>query len=50
MDVEIEKRDAAVALLSLDNPRGGDATSPRYDVVIEEGGAELEDVGGYIIA
>jgi hypothetical protein len=38
VDVEIEKRDTAVALLSLDNPGGGDATSPRYDVVIEEGG------------
>ncbi len=46
MDVEIEKRDAAVALLSLDNPRGGDATSPRYDVVIEGGGAEAEEADG----
>ena len=59
VDVEIEKRgtvvadsvgvdvrDAAVALLSLDNPGGGDATSPRYDVVIEEGGAELEEADG----
>ena len=59
VDVEIEKRgtvvadsvgvdvrDAAVALLSLDNPGGGDATSPRYDVFIEEGGAELEEADG----
>ena len=42
----MDVRDAAVALLSLDNPRGGDATSPRYDVFIKEGGAELEEADG----
>jgi len=46
VDVEIEKRDAAVALLSLDNPRGGDATSPLNNVVIEEGDVEAEEVDG----
>jgi hypothetical protein len=48
LDVEIEKRDAVVALLSLDNPGGGDATSPRYDVVVKdkEGGAEAEEADG----
>ena len=60
VDVEIEKRgtvvadsvgvdvrDAAVALLSLDNPGGGDATSPLNNVVIKEGGgAEAEEEDG----
>jgi len=47
VNVEIEKRDAAVALLSLDNPRGGDATSSLNNVVIEEeGGAEAEEADG----
>ena len=44
MDVEIEN--AAVALLSLDNPGRGDATSPRCDVVIKEGSADAEEVYG----
>jgi hypothetical protein len=35
-----------VALLSLDNPGGGDTTSPRYDVVFKEGGAEAEEADG----
>ena len=43
VDVEIEKRDAAVALFSLDNPGGGGATSPQYVVVVKEEGAEAEE-------
>jgi len=37
-------RDTFVALLSVDNLRGGDATSPLNNVVIKEGGgAEAEE-------
>ncbi len=43
VDVEIETRDTIVALLNLNNPRGGDATSPLNNVVIEEGDAEAEE-------
>ncbi len=46
VDVEIETRDAIVALLNLNNPRGGDATSPLNNVVIEEGDAEAEEADG----
>ncbi len=35
-----------MALLSLDNPGGGDATSPRYNIVIKEGGSEAEEEDG----
>ena len=43
VDKEIETKDAVVALLNLKNPRGGDATSPLNNVVIEEGSAEAEE-------
>ena len=47
-DIDFEgDRDAVVALLSLDNPGGGDATSPLNNVVIKEGGdAEAEEEDG----
>ena len=35
-------RDAVVALLSLDNPGRGDATSPLSNVVIKEGGVRRQ--------
>ncbi len=35
-----------MVLLSLDNPRGGDTTSPLNNVVIEERGAEAEEADG----
>ncbi len=46
LDVEIEKREAVMELLSLDNPGEGDATSPQYYAVGKEGDADKEEADG----